>query len=279
MFLAAAEVLSCSTIFKSSEEICRWFFHQAVGVGVFEQLRSRVLSCAQTASPLRWLAFASKSLAAKAAARRKGIAAGLHLSALKDGGVIYSWRRSAAPVRSPVRCGAAVRMVACGGDHRQDPGCKRCPMDSRPRTPAPMRKTQSVPSLKRAPLYPGARPSGPWPIWSSYRTPALRWENPDVKLANLQAYQDRSGWAEDAFHIHRPLNQRLERPRPQKVWRLNEVGSKYLFNERSCNLKEAASSNWDMWRPANHCVPPWKNSVYPRAVYNSVAANSASMVQ
>ena len=24
------------------------------------------------------------------------------------------------------------------------------------------------------PLYPGARPSGPWPIWSSYRTPALR---------------------------------------------------------------------------------------------------------
>lgn len=27
--LRLAEVLSCSTIFKSSEEICRWFFHQA----------------------------------------------------------------------------------------------------------------------------------------------------------------------------------------------------------------------------------------------------------
>mmetsp|Transcript_85396 Transcript_85396/g.135367 ORF Transcript_85396/g.135367 Transcript_85396/m.135367 type:complete len:148 (-) Transcript_85396:89-532(-) len=147
-----------------------------------------------------------------------------------------------------------------------------------------MRKTQSTQSLpgaSRAPLCPPGRP-GLWPhdiAWSEYKAPPVRWENPNVKLSSLQAYQERSVWAEDAFHIHRPLNQRLPRPKPDKVWRLTDAGTKYSFNERSCNARDAASSNWDMWRPANHCAPPWKNSVYPRALYSSVSCGSASMVQ
>lgn len=53
-----------------------------------------------------------------------------------------------------------------------------------------------------------------------------RWENPNLKLSSLQAYQERSSWADDAFQIHRPLNQRIVRPKPSKLWRINEVGTK-----------------------------------------------------
>ncbi|CAJ1460499.1 unnamed protein product [Effrenium voratum] len=144
-----------------------------------------------------------------------------------------------------------------------------------------MRKTHSLPCLNRAPLHPQSRPSGvPQDVaWSEYRAPALRWENPNVKQLNLTAYQERTGWAGDAFHIHRPLNQRLERKKPEKVWRFTDAGTKYAFNERTASAKDAAAGSWDLFRPANHCAPPWRNSVYPRALYSSVACSSGSVVQ
>eukprot|EP00931_Biecheleriopsis_adriatica_P037353 TRINITY_DN21421_c0_g1_i1.p1 TRINITY_DN21421_c0_g1~~TRINITY_DN21421_c0_g1_i1.p1 ORF type:complete len:147 (+),score=22.18 TRINITY_DN21421_c0_g1_i1:101-541(+) len=146
-----------------------------------------------------------------------------------------------------------------------------------------MRKSRSVPTLSnRQPLCPQGRPSGLWPLqngFSEYKAPLQRWEHANVKLSSLQSYEERSVWAKDSFHMHRPLNQRLERKKPEKTWRVTDVGNKYGFNQRNDFIKETAASNWDMWRPANYCAPPWKNSVYPRCFYSSSSCNSASVTQ
>ncbi|CAE8645034.1 unnamed protein product [Polarella glacialis] len=137
-----------------------------------------------------------------------------------------------------------------------------------------MRKNRSLPSLSnREPLYPGARPAGlPWPGslgYSEYKEPSVRWNHANVKLANIQAVEEKGTWARDAYNIHRQLNERLERKPPDKIWNNNEVGNKLGFNNRNGFNKEAANGNWDMWRPTNHCAPPWGNSVFPRAAYSS----------
>ncbi|CAE7265879.1 unnamed protein product [Symbiodinium sp. CCMP2456] len=145
-----------------------------------------------------------------------------------------------------------------------------------------MRKSHSLPTIKRQPLCPPGRPAGLWPqdvLFSEYKAPSLRWENPNEKLLSLHAYQERSSWANDAFDIHRPLHQRLERRKPDKVWRLTDAGTKFSYNSQVSLARDASASSWDMWRPANHCAPPWRNSVYPRALYSSVACNSNSLVQ
>ncbi|CAE7290395.1 unnamed protein product, partial [Symbiodinium sp. KB8] len=96
-------------------------------------------------------------------------------------------------------------------------------------------------------------------LFSEYKAPSLRWENPNEKLLSLHAYQERSSWANDAFDIHRPLHQRLERRKPDKVWRLTDAGTKFSYNSQVGLAKDASASSWDMWRPANHCAPPWRN--------------------
>mmetsp|Transcript_20153 Transcript_20153/g.35811 ORF Transcript_20153/g.35811 Transcript_20153/m.35811 type:complete len:147 (+) Transcript_20153:38-478(+) len=146
-----------------------------------------------------------------------------------------------------------------------------------------MRKTRSLPTLtNREPLYPASRPSGLWPQggnFSEFAPAPVQWNHANVRLSSVQAYEERSGWAADAFHIHRPLNQKLERRKPEKTWHVTDVGNKYGFNQREGFIKESANSAWDMWRPANHCAPPWRNSVYPRAAYSLASCNSNSIIQ
>lgn len=150
-----------------------------------------------------------------------------------------------------------------------------------------MRKTHSLPTLQnRQPLYPPARPSGLWQRGYSEFAPApVRWNHANVKLSSKQGYEERSVWANDSFDMHRPLNQRLrdqtaeDRQKLERNWRKNDVGNKYGFNQMNDFSKEAANGAFDMWRPANHKAPPWKNSVYPRAAYTTGACNSSSIIQ
>eukprot|EP00933_Yihiella_yeosuensis_P053676 TRINITY_DN5194_c0_g1_i1.p1 TRINITY_DN5194_c0_g1~~TRINITY_DN5194_c0_g1_i1.p1 ORF type:complete len:150 (-),score=22.38 TRINITY_DN5194_c0_g1_i1:68-517(-) len=147
-----------------------------------------------------------------------------------------------------------------------------------------MRKNRSMPTLNNrashiAPLVPASRPSGVF--WnggfSEYAQPQVKWEHSGTRLAHLQEYQERSGWAKDSFDVHRPLHQRLVRAKPEKVWRNNEVGSKLAFNDRTSNRENAASAAWDMWRPVNHTPPPWCNAYYPRAQYNATSSMGAML--
>ncbi|CAE7689684.1 Herc4 [Symbiodinium sp. CCMP2592] len=108
-----------------------------------------------------------------------------------------------------------------------------------------MRKSHSLPTIKRQPLCPPGRPAGVWPqdvLFSEYKAPSLRWENPNEKLLSLHAYQERSTWANDAFDIHRPLHQRLERRKPDKVWRLTDAGTKFSYNSQVSLAKDASAS-------------------------------------
>ena len=63
----------------------------------------------------------------------------------------------------------------------------------------------------------------------------------------------RSARAEDAFHIHRPLNQRLERPRPQKAqWSAGEGLWRMRFN-RTCRLDKKCAWTRSWFRAVSIC--------------------------
>mmetsp|Transcript_32295 Transcript_32295/g.68762 ORF Transcript_32295/g.68762 Transcript_32295/m.68762 type:complete len:157 (+) Transcript_32295:92-562(+) len=156
-----------------------------------------------------------------------------------------------------------------------------------------MRKSRSLPTVTRAPLHPTSRPSGTprapglagsgvgtlGGTFGDYQAPSGRWEHANTKLANRQAYEERSVWANDSFDIHRPLQQRLPRPKPEKVWRMTDIGNKLTFSSTEGFNRDAANSSWDMYRPINKCPPPWANSAYPRAAFASAACMSQSMRQ
>merc|ERR1711908_226734 len=121
-----------------------------------------------------------------------------------------------------------------------------------------MRKSRSLPSLHnslaRHPLCPPARPPG-HPnrhlagTFGDYRRPSDRWDLVNEKLSNLQSMEERSVWARDSYDIHRPLNQRLDRPRPEKIWQKNEVGNKRAFETMETANRQAAAASYDLYRP------------------------------
>mmetsp|Transcript_81650 Transcript_81650/g.239712 ORF Transcript_81650/g.239712 Transcript_81650/m.239712 type:complete len:145 (-) Transcript_81650:78-512(-) len=144
-----------------------------------------------------------------------------------------------------------------------------------------MRKSRSLPTLARTPLCPDSRPSGSLRADTlrprDCQAPSLRWEHANTSLSCRLAFEERSVWARDSFDVHRPLQQRLQRRTGEKVWRLTDVGNKLAANDGA--RAEAAGGSWDMWRPSNHCPPPWSGSVYPRAAYAAAACMSASLLQ
>mmetsp|Transcript_116811 Transcript_116811/g.183687 ORF Transcript_116811/g.183687 Transcript_116811/m.183687 type:complete len:188 (-) Transcript_116811:27-590(-) len=129
-----------------------------------------------------------------------------------------------------------------------------------------MRKSRSMPCFQRQPLCPPSRPSGVLNVSGALAASrGARWELTSEKLANAQAYEDRSVWAQHSFDIHRPLNQRLARPRPEKVWVQNEVGNKRAYQMHEAAKQDAASASYDLYRPLAHGQPPWE--VHERAAY------------
>jgi len=60
---------------------------------------------------------------------------------------------------------------------------------------------------------------------------------------------------------------------------MTDVGNKLTFGTTETFCRDAAESNWDMWRPINKCPPPWANSHYPRAAFASAACMSQSIRQ
>eukprot|EP00929_Paragymnodinium_shiwhaense_P004366 TRINITY_DN105298_c0_g1_i1.p1 TRINITY_DN105298_c0_g1~~TRINITY_DN105298_c0_g1_i1.p1 ORF type:complete len:179 (-),score=5.18 TRINITY_DN105298_c0_g1_i1:118-576(-) len=149
-----------------------------------------------------------------------------------------------------------------------------------------MRKSRSLPMLAgtpRQPLCPPGRPSRTMSYaalaMSEYHQPPLRWEHANVKLSCLQQYEEKSNWAKDSFDVHRPLQQRLPRPRPGPRWYPTDVGNKLAFNRSVGGAKEAAAGAWDMYRPCSECPPPWAHSAHPRAMYSTSSCMSSSMLQ
>merc|ERR1719478_1465811 len=115
-----------------------------------------------------------------------------------------------------------------------------------------MRKSRSLPTIApaRQPLCPAARPAGTphrnfAGTFGDYRRPSDRWDLTNEKLSNFQAMEERSVWARDSYDIHRPLNTRLDRPRPEKIWKKNEVGNKCAFQTMEAARKEAAAGGYD----------------------------------
>eukprot|EP00928_Gymnodinium_smaydae_P083010 TRINITY_DN66288_c0_g1_i1.p3 TRINITY_DN66288_c0_g1~~TRINITY_DN66288_c0_g1_i1.p3 ORF type:complete len:151 (+),score=21.44 TRINITY_DN66288_c0_g1_i1:130-582(+) len=150
-----------------------------------------------------------------------------------------------------------------------------------------MRKSRSVPMLQHAgprqPLHPPSRPHFRTqripPGGSEYHPPALRWEHANTKLSSLQAYEERSVWARDAFDMNRPLQQRLNRPRPEKRWYMTDIGNKLTHSTTEAFCREAANCSWEMHRPVNSCPPPWAHTAHPRAAFSTSSCMSASSLQ
>lgn len=157
-----------------------------------------------------------------------------------------------------------------------------------------MRKSRSLPAIgrrneqapkRRAPLCAPSRPANNTPRWrstrdagfSQYHRPSVRWELTHEKLAGSKQFQDEATWARDSYDMHRPLGQRLERPRPPPFWRGTEVGNKLSFGSAEDSLREAALSRWDLYRPVNIGEPPWEE--HPRAQYVTAIGMPPSMVQ
>jgi len=97
------------------------------------------------------------------------------------------------------------------------------------------------------------------------------------KLSNTQQMEERSVWARDSYDIHRPLNQRLARPRPEKIWQKNEVGNKRAFETMEVAAREAAAGSYQLYRPLAGGGAPWE--VHSRAEYVTATCMPQSLRQ